>query len=352
MGGRWVGLGFVLCAACTRSNPWFYTVPEDGSTGGESSVGESSGAAESTGSASSEAASTGPGLPESTSGTDPAGSTTEHGSSSDEPPAMTSEGSTETTSGESTSGESTGGESTSGESTGDASTGESACMGQCDSPGCGVCPDADMVDVDGFMMDATEVTQGQYAGFLAANVAPEMQGLACAWNSDFTPEVWPPIKDDPLLPVVNVDWCDAQAYCTWAKKRLCGKIGGGTVAIADVVNPTKSQWYRACSGGIDNIYPYSGAYKAEACNGMDAGKGGAVQVGSMPQCEGSVLGLFDLSGNVFEWVDSCESTEPGAQCLRRGGSFFSDAVTLQCNLKSVRPRSDRDTYVGFRCCGA
>lgn len=339
----------MLGVGCTQSNPWFFTVPQDGSSGGEASSGGSTAVVDAEGS-SGAAETSGPALPGSAA--DPAMTTSEPGSSSSGEPPLTGEsgetsegadGSSESTSGETT----TAGESEGGESTTDGGP----CMDVCDTPNCGSCPPTNMVDVDSFKMDAFEVSNAQYQAFLAAKVAPETQKPECAGNTDFTPGVWPPADDDPQVPVVEVDWCDAYAFCAWSKKRLCGKIGGGPVAIGDLINPLKSQWYRACSGGVGNLFPYGPVYETGVCNGMDAGEGKALPVGSMPQCQGSVPGLYDLSGNVFEWVDSCEGPEPQANCLRRGGSFFSVPEAMQCNLKSVRKRDDRDSYVGFRCCG-
>lgn len=76
-------------------------------------------------------------------------------------------------------------------------------------------------------------------------------------------------------------------------------------------------------------------------------------MGSKPTCEGGHPGLFDLSGNVLEWEDSCNETA-GSQdlCRYRGGSFLDDASSLACGDGSgVGDRSFKGAGVGFRCCG-
>ena len=81
-----------------------------------------------------------------------------------------------------------------------------------------------------FCADSTEVTRWQYAAFLAARYPLSEQPLHCAWNDSYVPWYWQEqTRDD--LPAVSMDWCDARAYCAWAGKRLCGRVGGGTVSL-------------------------------------------------------------------------------------------------------------------------
>lgn len=257
----------------------------------------------------------------------------------------------ETGDGETTS-DVTGDATTTDATTTDATTGPALpCADVCGTPGCGACPDVDMVPQPGFAIDARETANAHYEQFLAAGVDPATQPAECAWNTDFTPTVWPLPADAADLPVVNVDWCDARAYCEWSGRRLCGGIGGGASPFGAIVDPLLDQWYRACSGGLGLIYPYGSAYDAHICNGKEAGAGAPVASGSFTDCHGETPGLFDLSGNVWEWVDSCDGEQgPGDQCLRRGGSFFSVAVDLRCDLMSKRSRDTALDHVGVRCC--
>jgi len=151
-------------------------------------------------------------------------------------------------------------------------------------------------------------------------------------------------------PQVCVDWCDAYAYCAGVGKRLCGKIGGGTNAYADVANASLSQWYNACSSNGANTYPYGSLYVAATCNGAGTT---TTAVGILSGCQASGLyaGAFDLSGNVLEWEDSCSGTGQTAICRIRGGSFNNGGVNLTCGYGAVTHfRYSVVNGVGFRCC--
>ncbi len=201
-----------------------------------------------------------------------------------------------------------------------------------------------------YSIDSTEITVGQYAEFLAVgfqqNYLSELLPVGCEFKADFTPDDWQ--ADAPAnLPVVGVDWCDAMAYCTWAGKHLCGEIGGGAALLSDVQNPSTNEWFKACTGGGVKNYPYGLTYDPNACNTIDAGLGDLVEVGSLATCEGGYSGLFDMSGNVWEWTNACNDQ---GECRRRGGSHFSDGPTSRCGLDSVRARDFRANGQGFRCC--
>jgi formylglycine-generating enzyme len=246
------------------------------------------------------------------------------------------------------------------------------CEGTCGSPSCGNCPDAatianyDSFQAKNFNLDADEVTNATYAAFLAVNVDPASQPVFCAWNASFVPTAgWPATgKDD--YPVAYVDWCDAFAYCAWAGRRLCGNIGGGPTAGAYRTNGDQSQWFRGCTGAKGGSssagyiqYPYADTYDASACNGGGYGAGAPVPVGSATNCVGGLPGLFDMSGNVSEWEDSCGDLDrsdagpdagPISNCAERGGSFEDDAGALECTASVVAARTTTAVNVGFRCC--
>jgi formylglycine-generating enzyme len=207
-------------------------------------------------------------------------------------------------------------------------------------------------------IDATEVTNSHYAEFLAAAVGT--QSGPCSWNLTYTPSSGWPATGKESHPVVNVDWCDAFAYCSWAGKRLCGKIGGGSNAFANLADPTQSEWFNACSAGGLRNYPYGNTYDPLKCvgNGYDGTAG--YQTGSdkmFPvqsaigcQASGAYAGVYDLSGNAWEWEESCNGTA-GAndQCRQRGGSFTNDGA-LVCDYADSDRRDYADGSISFRCC--
>jgi formylglycine-generating enzyme required for sulfatase activity len=203
-----------------------------------------------------------------------------------------------------------------------------------------------------YCIDAKEVTTAQYQAFLDKVEVDagwmSTQPPACAWNTDLTPTC---VTLDVDAPIVCIDWCDARAYCAWAGKRLCGRIGGGGLILdAKRTNPSVDQWYRACSSNGSRRYPYGDAYEPQVCND-DAGA--SVHPASLTGCVGGFPGLYDMSGNVNEWQDACDDAGADAAldlCSFRGGSFLNHS-TAACDDTSgniVR----RGTYgdLGFRCC--
>jgi sulfatase modifying factor 1 len=225
------------------------------------------------------------------------------------------------------------------------------CAGVCGTLGCGTCPQATMIDGGGFQIDATEVDNAQYAMMLEVEFDAEILPVGCEWKSGFEPEGWSD-ELDPNLPVVGVDWCDAAVFCAWAGKRLCGAVGGGKASWDEPEDGDGDMWYRACTNAGMLPYPYGTSYDPGSCNGGDAGHDALLAVGSLASCEGGVAGLYDMSGNVWEWTDACaaDGGDAGTECRRRGGSRYSDADNLRCGVDSARARGVRDNAVGFRCC--
>ena len=257
----------------------------------------------------------------------------------------------------STSTDSTSTDSTSTDST-STDTGGLPCADVCGTIDCGSCPNAAQVDgPGGFRIDATETTVADYAEFNAIDFDPAILGPRCAWKADFgwfEPEAWDlQSVADPDLPVTGVDWCDAQAYCEWTGRRLCGLSGGAPAGLDQIIDPT-NEWHAACSDSGTQTYPYGNVFQALACNGVDLGVAWVVPVASLPACEGGLTDLFDMSGNVWEWTNACDEdpmlTDDEQPCRRRGGSWFSTDTVMRCAVDSTRVRSYRANNTGIRCC--
>ncbi len=209
---------------------------------------------------------------------------------------------------------------------------------------------------DGYCIDSTEVTQTQYRAWLASHPAlPDATDDDCGWNTTYAPACTylPRVCQGAAcdsFPQVCVDWCDAYAYCRAVGKRLCGKIGGGPSEINDYGNASLSQWYNACSSHGALAYPYGDTLDETACNGStDA----PMPVGSLPRCQSPVpgyQGVFDLSGNVLEWVDSCSEAGQSGGCGAHGGDFGG---AEPCAAFPFTPARDSAAIgLGFRCCSS
>jgi formylglycine-generating enzyme required for sulfatase activity len=263
-------------------------------------------------------------------------------------------------------GSSGGGSGGSGNAPADAAAGTGGAI---DAGSCAVKAGGPMVRVTGssgsFCIDSHEVTRAEYREFLdAKGTDTSGQDSACSWNTTFVPPTdWPGVGRDNH-PVGYVDFCDAVAYCKWAGKRLCGRIGGAANAFGDFADATRSQWFAACSGGGVNSFAYGNTYDAAKCVGSDYdGISGYQPVTDVsrpagtPSCEGGYSGIYDLSGNVSEWEDSCDAaTGRNDSCRVRGGSFrgLDPTADLRCGAGgsgSVAARSAVGNWTGFRCCG-
>lgn len=202
-----------------------------------------------------------------------------------------------------------------------------------------------MIKTTTYFVDATEVSVEHYAAFLKARADDTSGQVAeCSWNHSFEPGE---AMNAPGLPVTGVDFCDAAAFCSWADKQLCGKIGGGKLLFQELADPTKSQWFAACGGPKGELYPYGSLHQPGACND-DSGSSKLAPVGSFAECNGNHDGVFDLVGNVSEWVNSCDATVGAADgCETIGGSF---AESPTCSSSSLKHRDEQLPTLGFRCC--
>lgn len=210
-----------------------------------------------------------------------------------------------------------------------------------------------MVRIGDYCIDSTEVTNADYAAFLGAGAEPAPRP-ECTWKDagGHVPACgasWPQAPGTEQFPVECVDWCDADAYCRWAGKRLCGRIGGGPTAPTSREDPELDQWYRACTRGGQNAFPYGNDYDPSACNGLEFDAGYKVFVQSLP-CEGGFPGIFDLIGNLAEWTDSCQSASGAMDyCLARGGEY-DWVLDAGCRAGNDGFRGAQDHHLGFRCC--
>ncbi|MDB4995563.1 MAG: Serine/threonine kinase [Myxococcaceae bacterium] len=204
-----------------------------------------------------------------------------------------------------------------------------------------------MVDADGQCIDATEVTVADYEPFVATGTSVLPAPEPCNWLSTLEPLNFAAQRATPQAPVVNLNFCHAFHYCKWAGKRLCGRIGGGAVALGDAgADPRVNQWTRACTHDGLQAYSYGSVVSVLAC----PNKIGPVKARSA--CAGPYPGLFDMLGNAGEWIDACAqdgTTRPRDGCTVVGFEHLRDEGS--CYDLTEVPRSAAAPDLGFRCCG-
>lgn len=262
------------------------------------------------------------------------------------------------------------------------------------------------VAVDGFWMDETEVTNDQFARFVAATGyrtvaehAPRAEDFPGADPTLLVPGAavfvrpdGPVMLEDPLQwwryvagadwrhpegpgssiegrgghPVVHVAYADAEAYARWAGKRL----------------PTEAEWEFAARGGLDRkAYAWgddrldaAGRWRCNAFQGRfpdaDAALDGFRGIAPVRQYPPNGYGLHDVAGNVWEWCsdwyrpdtyrsraadggvvrnprgpsDSLDPDEPGVpKRVHRGGSFLCSDQYCARFLIGTRGKGAVDT---------
>ena len=218
------------------------------------------------------------------------------------------------------------------------------------------------VTLNAFQIEITEVTYGQYVAYLngmgAGSHTNGCGGQRCFLTqaeSENSPVV---LQDGQYTfpevvrnqPIVHVTWYGAQAYCEALGRRL----------------PTEAEWERAARGSDGRIYPWGNEWNELLARTSipEDGTVGALPISSYP-AGASPYGLFDMAGNVAEWVSDWYSptyyrlpeasglnpTGPAAgdQKVVRGGSWDAKPFFARTVHRQSLPPSDAGAWLGFRC---
>ncbi|MCW5209962.1 formylglycine-generating enzyme family protein, partial [Desulfobulbus sp. US1] len=184
------------------------------------------------------------------------------------------------------------------------------------------------VCVDGFWMGKYEVTQGQWQKIMGDNPAG--------------------FKKGDKYPVEQVSWEDAQKFITQLKKRS-GK---------EYRLPTEAEWEYAARAGAS--YKYSGGDDLDAVAWYGDNSGGSTH--SVGQKKANAFGLYDMSGNVWEWCadwygekyyasspkNNPTGPDSGTGRVLRGGGWFDRPVYCPSVYRNDRGPGNRRGNVGFR----
>ncbi|MEI6082446.1 MAG: formylglycine-generating enzyme family protein [Verrucomicrobiota bacterium] len=292
-------------------------------------------------------------------------------------------------------------------------TSEKSCRSLCSEATVGDAQPVHRVSVDGFWMDATDVTNDEFGKFVKATGyvtiaerVPTKEEFPNAPSENlvagsvvFTPTKEPVPLDDHFRwwsyvkganwrhpsgpdssikahgndPVVQVAFEDALAYAKWAGKRL----------------PTEAEWEFAQRGGLSgNLYAWgdefkpSAKYMANTYQGVfpakDTGEDGFAGISPVKSFPPNGYGLYDMAGNVWQWCSdwyrpdayaadaknavtcnpkgpdsSLDPEEPGIQKrVQRGGSFLCTDQYCTRYMAGTRGKGEANTgtnHTGFRC---
>jgi formylglycine-generating enzyme required for sulfatase activity len=186
-----------------------------------------------------------------------------------------------------------------------------------------------------FKIATTETTVAQWRVFCSATSRAMPKAPTWGWIDNH--------------PIVNVNYSDAVAYCDWLAEKL----------DAECRLPTEAEWEYAARGGKQSannkysagpILDNAGWYSANSNN----------QTHPVAQKKANELGLYDMSGNVFEWCkdwygkySSDSQTNPkgpasGTYRVMRGGSWYFSASRCRVAYRNSYGPNYRRISCGFR----
>ena len=201
------------------------------------------------------------------------------------------------------------------------------------------------IELGAYYIDQFEVTNAQYKEFINAtgNPAPDY------WSNDQFEVTSAQYKRNyPVgmadYPVVYVTWNDAQGYASWLGKRL----------------PTEAEWERAASGSKLKKEPpkwaWGNRWNGVITNFVNLSSGaGIMPVDRFPKGKTEQYGpynngIYNMSGNVWEWVDDWYDSDNRAEKVIRGGLAIDreSRITTLTHREKATPTSGYGG-VGFRC---
>ncbi|MBI1879299.1 MAG: ergothioneine biosynthesis protein EgtB [Chloroflexi bacterium] len=234
------------------------------------------------------------------------------------------------------------------------------------------------VEIAPFYISATPVTQAQYQAFVEAGGYRDRaywSDEGWAWREQAGaehPVFWDPNGDgrwcvrtfdryvplEPHLPMVNVNYYEANAYCAWAGRRL----------------PTEAEWELAASGEptldgrsfkpIKRLYPWGDEFPSQERANLDSAALGTIDVRALPQGD-SAFGCRQMIGNVWEWTADTFDAYPGfeidpyetysapsfgQQKVLRGGCWVTRSRVIRNTWRNFYTPDRNNIFAGFRTC--
>lgn len=208
------------------------------------------------------------------------------------------------------------------------------------------------VHLEAYYMDMYEVTNARYQACVdSGGCTPPTN------NSSDTHSSYYGDSQFADYPVINVDWEQANAYCEWRSASL----------------PTEADWEKAARGTDARIYPWGNDFQCRNGNFDDENQLDDYVVPGGPNCDGygetspvgsfengkSPYGIYDMAGNVAEWINDWYDTYPGNTIsddeyrtilkVVRGGSWSDDGYGVRSARRSGIVPTSSSNFVGFRC---
>lgn len=202
------------------------------------------------------------------------------------------------------------------------------------------------VQVSDFSIAQTELTVRQYVLYAESKGITLQSPTSWGWKGNH--------------PMVNVNWDDAQAYASWLSEKT-----GQSYRL-----PTEAEWEFAAGGGVlgrdqqgRRQYKYAGSDDIDAVANNNGNSNSTMPVAGK---QANQLGLYDMSGNVWEWCEDYYGSIYYAQCarqdtvinpaghetgnyrVRRGGGWFNYPQDCRAASRSDYGPEYRSSNLGFR----
>jgi formylglycine-generating enzyme required for sulfatase activity len=207
-----------------------------------------------------------------------------------------------------------------------------------------------LVSIKAFKIARYDVTRGQWAAFVAATGRPAPPNDCYVWAggqvTQSGSQLNPGFSQTARDPVVCVSWNDVQDYLHWL----------ATMTGKSYRLPTEAEWEYAARSGTSSAYYWGDAFDSiRVANNHEQTE----TVGAHPSND---LGLYDMSGNVWQWLADCYhdsyanapidgSAWVSGDCTRRvfrGGSWHVNPSYLRVAARHGDGPSDRNFGRGFR----